>query len=102
MILFEYIFVLLIFFLILIIKKNEKNSLVELGSALTFFMIASVRCVPLISSILSNMQIVKAKKLGVRPKIFFFSKLKKDYGNGSADICLGIQAAGQAGHSLSM
>ena len=30
--------------------------------------------------------------MGVRPKIFFFSKMVQDYGNRSADIRLVIQA----------
>ena len=50
----------------------------------------------------SKMCKVKTRKLEVRSNIFFFSKSVQDYGNGSADICLGIQAAGQAGHSLSL
>ena len=46
-----------------------------------------------------KMGIVKARKLGVRSKIFLFSKTVKDDGNRSADICLVMQAVG---HSLSM
>ena len=48
------------------------------------------------------MGIVKARKVSVRSKIFLFSKTVQDYGNRSADICLVMQAVGQAGHSLSM
>ena len=48
------------------------------------------------------MGIVKTRKLSVRPKIILFSKTVQDYGNRSADICLVMQAVGQAGHSLSM
>ena len=44
--------------------------------------------------------IVKAKKLGARSTIFLFSKTVQDYGNRLADICLVMQAVGQAGHSL--
>ena len=47
-----------------------------------------------------KMGIVKARKLGVRSKIFLFSKMVQDYGNRSADICLVMQAAWQTGHSL--
>ena len=46
------------------------------------------------------MGILKAKKLGLRSKIFLFSKTVQDYGKRSADICLVMQAVGQAGHSL--
>ena len=49
-----------------------------------------------------KMGIVKTRKLSVRPKIILFSKTVQDYGNRSADICLVMQAVGQAGHSLSM
>ena len=45
---------------------------------------------------------VKARRLGARSKIFLFSETVQDYGNRSADICLVMQAFGQAGHSLSM
>ena len=48
----------------------------------------------------SKMGIVKARKLGVRSKIFVFSKAMQDYGNRSADICLVMQAVCQAEHSL--
>ena len=48
------------------------------------------------------MGIVKARKLGARPKIILFSKTLQDYGNRSPDICLVIEAVGQAGDSLSM
>ena len=51
-----------------------------------------VMCVP-------KMGIVKARKLGVRSKLFLFSKTVLDYGNRSADNCLVMQAGG---HSLSM
>ena len=46
--------------------------------------------------------IVKATELKASPKIFLFSKMVQDYGNISADICLVMQAVGQAGHSLSL
>ena len=47
--------------------------------------------------------IVKARKLSVRSKIFLFSKTVQDNENRSAaDICLVMQAVGQARHSLSM
>ena len=49
-----------------------------------------------------KMGIVKTKKLSVGTKIILFSKTVQDYGNRSADICLAMQAVGQAGHSLSM
>ena len=49
-----------------------------------------------------KMGTVKARKLGARSKIFLFSKTVQDCGNRSADICLIIQAVGQAAHSLSM
>ena len=49
-----------------------------------------------------KMGIVKTRKLSVRPKIILFSKTVQDYGNRSADICLVMQAVGQAGHYLSM
>ena len=49
-----------------------------------------------------KMGIVKTRKLTVRPKIILFSKKVQDYGNRSADICLVMQAVGQAGHSISM
>ena len=49
-----------------------------------------------------KMGIVKTRKLSVRPKIILFSKTVLDYGNRSTDICLVMQAVGQAGHSLSM
>ena len=49
-----------------------------------------------------KMGILKAKKLGLRSKIFLFSKTVQDYENRSADICLVMQAVGQAEHSLSM
>ena len=45
------------------------------------------------------MGIVKARKLGVGSKIFFFSKT---VGIVIADICLVMQTVGQAGHALSM
>ena len=48
------------------------------------------------------MGIVKARKLGVRLKIFLCSKTVKDYGNRLADICLVMQVVGQAEHSLCM
>ena len=48
------------------------------------------------------MGIVKARKLGVKSKIFLLSKMVQDYGKISADICLVMQAVGQEGHSLSM
>ena len=51
---------------------------------------------------LPKIRIVKARKLGVRSKIFLFSKTVQDYGNRSADICLLIQTIGHAGHSLSL
>ena len=51
---------------------------------------------------LPKMGIVKTGELSVRPKIIFFSKLVQDYGNISADICLDMQAVGQAEHSLSL
>ena len=35
-----------------------------------------------------KMGIVKARKLGLRSKIFLFSETVQDYGNRSADICL--------------
>ena len=44
----------------------------------------------------------KMGKVKVSSKIILFSKTVQDYGNGSADICLVVQAVGQAGHSLSM
>ena len=47
-----------------------------------------------------KMGIVKARKLIVSSKIILFSKTVQDYGNRSADICLVMQAVGQAGHSL--
>ena len=47
-----------------------------------------------------KLRVVKAKKLGVRSKIFLFSKTVQDYWNRSADICLVMKAVGQAGHSL--
>ena len=40
-----------------------------------------------------NMGIVKARKLGLRSKIFSFSNMVQDYGNRSADICLVLQAS---------
>ena len=46
--------------------------------------------------------IVKATELKARPKMFLFSKAVEDYENRSADICLVMQAVGQAGHSLSL
>ena len=46
--------------------------------------------------------IAKARKLGGRSKIFLFSITGQDYRNRSADICLVMQADGQAGHSLSL
>ena len=46
--------------------------------------------------------IVKARKLGLMSKIFLFSKMAKDRGNKSADICLVMLAVGQAGNSLSL
>ena len=49
-----------------------------------------------------KMGIVEARKLRVKSKIFMFSKTVHNYGNRSADICLGMQAVGQAGHSLLM
>ena len=39
-----------------------------------------------------KMGIVKARKLGLRSKIFLFSKTEQDNGNRSADICLVMQA----------
>ena len=39
-----------------------------------------------------KMGIVKARKFGVRPKIFVFSKTVQDYVNRPADICLVMQA----------
>ena len=48
-----------------------------------------------------KMGIVKARKLRVRSKIFLLTKMVQDYGNRSADICLVMQAVGQAGYSLS-
>ena len=63
-ILFEYIFILLIVFLIFIIKDND-NSLANFGITLSFFLIASVRCIPMVSAILSNSQVLKAKKYSV-------------------------------------
>ena len=48
------------------------------------------------------MGIVKARKLGLMSKIFLFSKMAKDRGNKSADICLVMLAVGQAGNSLSL
>ena len=49
-----------------------------------------------------KMGIVNGRKLEVRSKIFLYSKTVQDYGNGLADICLVMQAAGQLRHSLSM
>ena len=49
-----------------------------------------------------KMEMVKAVKLSVRPKIILYSKTEQDYGNRLADICLVMQAVGQSGHSLSM
>ena len=46
------------------------------------------------------MGIVKARKLGVRSKIFSSSKMVQMVGNKSADICRVMQAVGQKGHSL--
>ena len=51
-----------------------------------------VMCVP-------KMGIVKARKLGLRSKLFLFSKMVLDYGNRLGDNCLVMQAGG---HSLSM
>ena len=48
------------------------------------------------------MGIVKARKLRVRSKIFLLTKMAQDGGNKSADICLVMQAVGQAGNTLSM
>ena len=48
------------------------------------------------------MGVMKARKLGVRSKIFLFSKMGQDYGIRLADICPVMQAVGQDGHSLSM
>ena len=45
-----------------------------------------------------KMGTVKARKLGVRSKIFLFSKMVHDNGNRSADICLVMQAVRRAGH----
>ena len=61
---FEYIFILLIVFLIFIIK-DDSNSLESFGITVSFFLIASVRCIPMISAILSNSQVLKAKKYSV-------------------------------------
>ena len=44
------------------------------------------------------MGIGKARKLGVKSKIYLFSKMVQGYGNGLADIWLVMKAAGQAGH----
>jgi len=63
-ILFEYIFILLIVFLIFIIK-DDSNSLESFGITVSFFLIASVRCIPMVSAILSNSQVLKAKKYSV-------------------------------------
>ena len=49
-----------------------------------------------------KMGIMKARKLGVRSTIFLFSTMVQDYGNRSTDICLVLQAVGQAAQSLSM
>ena len=48
------------------------------------------------------MGIVKAGNMGVRSKIFLFSKTAQDYGNKSAVICLVMQAVVQVGHSFSI
>ena len=48
-----------------------------------------------------KMGIVKAKKLCVRKKITLFSKTVQNNGSRLVDICLVMQAVGQAGHSLS-
>ena len=48
------------------------------------------------------MEIVKARKLGARSKIFLFSKTAQEYGNRLADISLVIKAVGQAGHFFAM
>ena len=59
-ILLEYIFILLVVFIIFIL--NEKHSSLEMaGFTLSFFLIASIRCVPLISNLISNTQVLKAK-----------------------------------------
>ena len=47
------------------------------------------------------MGIVKARKLGEKSKIFLLSKMVRDNGDRSADICLVMEAVGQAGHSPS-
>ena len=49
-----------------------------------------------------QMGLVIARKLRMSLQIFMFSKMVQDYGNRSADICLVMQAIGEAGHSLSM
>ena len=49
-----------------------------------------------------KMGIVKARKLEVGSKIFLHSKMVKDYGNRSPNICLVLQTVEQEGHSLSM
>ena len=40
--------------------------------------------------------IVQTRKLGVRSKILLYSKMVLDCGNRSTDICLVMQAVGQA------
>ena len=47
-----------------------------------------------------KMETAKARKLWVRTKIILFSQTVQDHGNRSDDICLVMQAVGQAGHSL--
>ena len=49
-----------------------------------------------------KMGIMKARKLGAGSKIFLFSKTVQDCENRSDDICLVMQAIGQAGHSHSI
>ena len=43
-----------------------------------------------------KMGIEETRQLSARPKIILFSKTVQDYGNRSADICLVVQAVGQA------
>ena len=47
-----------------------------------------------------KMGTVKARKLGVWSKIFFFSKMVRDNKNRSGVICLVMLGVGQVGHSL--
>ena len=51
--------------------------------------------------VLPKMGIMKARKFGMKSKIFF-SKTVQYHGNRSADIYLVMQTVGQAGHSLFM